>query len=111
MTIPVTLSGSEKRTNYFLNLYRSLLAEFKKEQTGYATIAIIGQSCLGSVAAMLLLMSGVQQVTNLVLLFFVTILCMAYNGAVLAQLKVKHTFNILLLSVIFSLVIVISHII
>lgn len=111
MTIPVTLSGSEKRTNYFLNLYRSLLAEFKKEQTGYATIAIIGQSCLGSVASMLLLMSGVQQVTNLVLLFFVTIFCMFFNGAVLAQLKSKIIFNILILSLGLSIMIIITKLI
>lgn len=109
MTMPMAHSGNEKRKSYPLKLYHSLLAEFKRQQTGYATIAIIGQSCLGSAAAMLLLMSGVQYLVNLVLLFAVTILCLGFNGAVLAQLKAKPTFNLLIASVLFSLSIIISH--
>ncbi|APQ17779.1 hypothetical protein [Maribacter hydrothermalis] len=105
----MTHSGSEKGTHPFLRVYQSLLAEFKREQTGYASIAIIGQSCLGSAAAMVLLMSGVDQVMNLILLFLVTILCMAFNGAVLAQLSSKITFNLLILTVLFSSVVIVAH--
>lgn len=111
MTIPMTHSGSKKRANLLFKLYRSLLAEFRREQTGYAAIAIIGQSCIGSVAAMLLLMNGVDQMINLVLLFLVTILCMAFNGAVLAQLKTKTTFNLLILSVVVSCAVIVANLI
>lgn len=111
-TIQMTHSGSKslftsKRAKHF-KFYNTLLAEFKRAQTGYATIAIIGQSCIGSVAAMLLLMSEMQTSVMLTLLFFVTILCMAYNGAVLAQLKSKAVFNLLLLSVSFSILVIIG---
>jgi hypothetical protein len=105
----MTHSGSDKGTHPFLRVYQSLLSEFKREQTGYASIAIIGQSCLGSAAAMVLLMSGVDQVMNLILLFLVTILCMAFNGAVLAQLSSKITFNLLILTVLFSSIVIFAH--
>ncbi|WP_241244282.1 hypothetical protein [Flagellimonas marinaquae] len=39
----------------------------------YAAIAIIGQSCLGSAAAMVLLMGGLEMVLKMILLFLVTI--------------------------------------
>lgn len=92
-----------------MKVYDDLLTEFKREQTGYASIAIIPQSCIGSVAAMVLLMNDMPTITKLVLLFLVTILCLAYNGAVLAQLKSKATFNLLILSVVFSCVVIIAN--
>ncbi len=92
-----------------MKLYTYLLAEFKRVQTGYASIAIIPQSCIGSVAAMLLLMNDMSDIPKMGLLFLVTIFCMAYNGAVLAQLKTKSIFNLLLLSVIFSCGVIIAN--
>ncbi len=109
VTLPMTHSGRRTKSNGLNKLYQNVLAEFKSMQTGYSTIAIIGQSCIGSVAAMMLLMSGVDYMVNLVLLFLVTIFCMAFNSAVLAQLKAKTTFDILLLSVAFSLAVIVSH--
>lgn len=108
MTIQMTRSGSKNKTNQLMKLYNSLLNEFKREQTGYASIAIIPQSCIGAVAVMLLLVNGLT-LPNLILLFLVTMLCMAYNGAVLAQLKSKLTFNLLILSVVFSCGIIITN--
>ncbi len=78
---------------------------------GYATIAIIGQSCLGSAAAMVLLMGTLDTAIQMTLLFFVTILCMAFNGAVLAQLRPLTTFNLLIMSVVFNTLVVLFHII
>ncbi|MDO6603077.1 hypothetical protein [Arenibacter palladensis] len=91
-----------------MRLYNQLLNEFKREQTGYSTIAIIGQSCIGSVAAMVVLMNHMPEAIKLSLLFLVTILCMAYNAAVLARLSTKTTFNLLVLSVIFSILTIIG---
>lgn len=105
-TIPMTNSGN--KTKGFMIVYDNLLTEFKREQTGYASIAIIPQSCIGAVAVMMLLVSGLT-LTNLILLFVITMLCMAYNGAVLAQLKSKTTFNLLILSVVFSGIVIIAH--
>lgn len=109
MTISMMHSGSENKKGGLKSQYDKLLAEFKREQTGYSTIAIIGQSCIGSAAAMMLLMNEMAVFPKLLLLFLVTIFCMAYNGAVLAQLKPKMIFNLLLLSVVFSCGVIIAH--
>lgn len=87
-----------------MKIYNDILTEFKRGQTGYATIAIIGQSCIGSVAAMLVLKNEIPVFVKLTLLFLVTIFCMAYNGAVLVHLNAKMTLNLLILSVVFSLI-------
>ncbi|HKL90872.1 MAG TPA: hypothetical protein VJ880_06805 [Allomuricauda sp.] len=109
-TLPMTHSGTEPKTNGTKNIYGQTFNEFKKRQLGYSTIAIIGQSCLGSAAAMLLLMGEMGMVLKMILLFFVTIFCMAFNGAVLAQLKPLITFNLLILSIVFSTLVIIAHI-
>lgn len=109
MTIPMTHSGSEKRVNPISRLYKSLLVEFKKEQTGYSALAIIGQSCIGSAAVMLLLMNELPMGLKMTLVFLVTIFCMGFNAAVLAQLKSKTTYNLLILSIIFSSIVIIAN--
>ncbi len=55
------------------NIYSKLFREYKRGQMRYAAIAIIGQSCLGSAAAMVLLMGGLEMVLKMILLFLVTI--------------------------------------
>lgn len=70
-----------------MKLYHQLLNEFKREQTGYSTIAIIGQSCIGSVAAMAVLRNHLPPLIKLTILFLVTIFCMAYNAAVFPPIK------------------------
>lgn len=89
-----------------MKMYKNLLAEFERGQMGYSAIAIIGQSCIGSIAVMIILMSDLSKGLLLSLLFLVTIFCMAVNGAVLAQLKPKITLNLLVLSVLFSCIII-----
>jgi len=106
----MTHSGTEPKTNGIKNIYGQTFNEFKKRQLGYSTIAIIGQSCLGSAAAMLLLMGDMEMALKMTILFFVTIFCMAFNGAVLAQLKPLTTFNLLILSIVFSTLVIIAHI-
>lgn len=93
-----------------MKIYNELLSEFKRGQTGYATIAIIGQSCIGSIAAMLVLKSEMPTAIRLSMLFLVTIFCMAYNSAVLAHLKAKITFNLLIISVVFSIITIAANI-
>ena len=89
-----------------MKIYKNLLAEFERAQMGYAAIAIIGQSCIGSVAVMMILMNDLPKVPLLFLLFLVTIFCMIFNGAVLAQLKPKLTFNLFILSEVFSCIVI-----
>lgn len=106
-----TSSENSIGTNVVTRLHNRIFNEFKRGQMGYSTIAIIGQSCLGSAAAMVLLMGKLDKLPTMVLLFLVTILCMAFNGAVLAQLKPLTTFNLLLASVIFNVMVIFAHII
>lgn len=104
-------NGVNRSNNRVTNLHNQLFLEFKKGQMGYSTIAIIGQSCLGSAAAMMLLMEDMDMLLKMILLFFVTIFCMAFNGAVLAQLKPLITFNLLILSTLFSLIVIVINLI
>lgn len=110
-TIPTTHSGSKSSTNWFKKVYHDLLTEFKRQQTGYAAIATLGQSCIGSIAVMIILMSDLSKLPLLAELFLVTILCMAFNAAVLAQLKPKTIFNLLIASVLFCVIIITIHLI
>ena len=118
MAFPLTRGGRETRTkarksgaNKILIEYNKHLSEYASKQAGYATIGIIGQSCIGSLAAMALLMNEWPVFLKMFLLGLVTILCMAFNAAVLAQLSAKTAFNLLIISVICSSAIIIANII
>ena len=79
--------------------YKELVEEYTKGNFGYSAIAILGQSCLGSIAIMLLLKNKeLSRPVQFIELFLVTILYMAFNASVLSQQKSKTQFNILLLS-------------
>ncbi len=84
-----------------MKIYQEYLEEYKEGIIGYTPLAIIGQSCLGSVAAMFILMNG-NSALQMFQLFVITILCMFYNGAMLSQQKPKLSFNLLIISVLFS---------
>lgn len=91
-------------------MYQSYLEEYEKGIIGYSPIAIIGQSCLGSVAAMFVLMNG-NSAIQMMQLFIVTILCMLYNAAILSQQKAKISFNLLILSIVASVLLVVLNLI
>ncbi len=86
-----------KFENTTMKFYNKLFHNFKSTYMAMIPLSIIFQSCLGSVAAMYILM---QKGPFFVLqLGLCTILCMAYNAAILAQLKPKLVFNLLGISV------------
>lgn len=87
-----------------MNTYNNVFGVFQRGFIGYCTLGVLVQSCLGSIAAMAILQNGTS-FGNMVQLFLVVISCMAFNGAVLAQQKPKVVFNILIWSVLLSLVI------
>lgn len=92
-----------------MKLYTNYLEEYKNGLLGYAAIAIIGQSCLGSIAAMYVLKGGTAM-PNMIQLFLVIVFCMGYNAAILAQQKPKTSFKMLIASVLFSIVILVANI-
>lgn len=113
----LTISGdkivSQKKDfrNLLAERYRILLAEFVRGRTGYSAIAIIGQSCLGSVAVMLLLMHDMPVMIRMGFIFLVTIFCLGFNAAVLTQLPPRTTFNMLLASALLSCGVIIANLI
>ena len=85
--------------------YQKTLEDFKKGYLGFATLAIIGQSCLGSAAAMYVLENGTS-LFQMIQLALVVLACMFVNGAVLSQQKPKLVFNLILTSVVNSIVMI-----
>lgn len=84
-----------------MSLYQKTLADFNNNFIGFSTLIVIGQSCLGSAAAMNILRNG----TSLIQMFqlgVIVLICMLVNCAILAQMKHKVIFNLTILSVISS---------
>lgn len=102
-TIPMTHSGHK---NWMQGLYYNSLAEFGSKKWGYETLALFSQSCLGAIAAMLILKNHSFDALKMGELFVVTVLSMAFNAAVLVDMKAKPAFNILIVSVIFSIIMI-----
>ncbi len=87
-----------------MKIYHHYFEVFQRGFIGFCTLGILAQSCLGSIAAMSILQNGTSFI-NMFQLFLVVISCMAFNGAVLAQQKPKVVFNILIWSMLLSIVI------
>ena len=76
---------------------------------GYSTLGIILSSCLGSAAAMVVLMNG-HDFTQMVQLFLIVVVAMGYNSSFLAQMKPRFVFNSLILSLATSSILLILNI-
>ncbi|WP_459211910.1 hypothetical protein [Aquimarina rhabdastrellae] len=89
-----------------MSIYKKWTEEFKNGVIGYSSIAIIPQSCLGSIAAMFILMNG-NNFAQMIQLFLVVVACMTFNAAVLSQQKPKMIFNLFIISIVTSIVLTI----
>ena len=81
-----------------MNFYQKQLSEFTRDFYAGASTGIIVSSCLGSIAAMLVLMNG-HGLTEMIQLGLIVVVSMWYNDSVLAQLKPRFVFNSLILSI------------
>lgn len=84
-----------------MRLYQKQLSEFTRDFYAGASTGIIVSSCLGSIAAMLVLMNG-HGVKEMIQLGLIVVVCMWFNASVLAQLKPKFVFNSLIISILVS---------
>ena len=84
-----------------MTLYQKTLQDFKAGYMGFATLAIIGQSCFGSIAVMYILQNGTS-LGQMLQLAAVVIVCMILNGSILSQQKPKLVFDLLLTSILVS---------
>jgi len=92
-----------------MKLYNVLYKDFEDLFVGYSAIAVILSSCIGSAAAMVILMNG-HDFFQMFQLFLVVVVCLGYNSTVLAQLKPKIVFNALILSLAVSILLIIFNV-
>ena len=92
-----------------MSIYQKYLDNYARGYIGFNTIAVLFQSCWGSAAAMYVLQNGTSPL-QMVQLFFVVILCMIFNAAVLSQQKPKVVFNLLIASVAINAIILVINI-
>ena len=84
-----------------MELYQKSFENFKHSYIAFSTLAVIGQSCMGSIAAMYILSNGTNPI-QMIQLAIIVIICMSVNTGILAQLAPKIVFNLLITSVISS---------
>lgn len=82
-------------------MYSKLLKDFKQMYMAYIPLMIILSSCLGSVAAMYILMQE-RSALQIIELSVCVIICMAFNASILAQMKPKFVFNLLIASILIN---------
>lgn len=92
-----------------MKLYRTLYQDFEELYVGYSALAVILSSCIGSAAALVILMNG-HDPAQMFQLFLVVVVCMTYNATVLAQLKPKIVFNSLIISLLVSTLLIIYNV-
>ncbi|EZH72098.1 membrane protein [Aquimarina atlantica] len=90
-------------------MYSKLLKDFKEMYMAYIPLMIILSSCLGSVAAMYILMQE-RSLSQVVQLSLCVIVCMAFNASILAQMKAKFVFNLLIASLVINTLLVLLNI-
>ncbi|WP_247672640.1 hypothetical protein [Aquimarina sp. MMG016] len=87
-------------------MYSKLLNDFREMYMAYIPLMIILSSCLGSVAAMYILMQE-RSIIQIFELSICVMICMAFNASILAQMKAKFVFNLLIISIIINSLLVI----
>lgn len=92
-----------------MKLYRTVYEDFEKMYLGHATVGIILSSCLGSAAAMVVLMNG-HDFIQMLQLFLIVVVAMGYNSTVLANMKAKFIFNALIISIVVSSVLLLLNV-
>lgn len=92
------------------SMLSNLKTEFSDQLYMYIPLTIILQSCVGSIAAMLILAQGTTLATG-IQLAICTIACMFYNAALLAQLRAAISFWLLVVSLVVNTALIILNLI
>ena len=90
------------KNHRIMTLYQKTLGDFQQSYIGFAALVIIGQSCLGGIAAMYILENG-NSFAQMLQLGFVVVTCTILNVGILAQLTPKTVFNMAIFSVLLSI--------
>lgn len=89
-----------------MKIYKDSLAYFSSDYLLFVPLVIIGQSCLGSAAAMYVLKNG-ESFGQMVQLTIVVLVCMFVNGSILSMQKQKIVFNLSIISVFLSIFLIV----
>ncbi|QLC66264.1 hypothetical protein LPB248_08200 [Flavobacterium sp. LPB0248] len=84
-----------------MTLYQTTFDIFNRNYMGSAAMAVIGQSCLGGAAAMYVLSNGTS-ILQMIQLGIIVLACVFANTSILAQMKHKVVFNLIMLSTLLS---------
>jgi len=90
-----------------MKYYDYILSDFKVNFMIYIPLSIILQSCIGSIAAMYILLTSTKDVFPFFQLTLCVIVSMAYNASVLAQLSHKLIFYMLVLSILINVLLIV----
>lgn len=93
-----------------MGTYSKSFREFDRKYLMYIPLTVIFQSCLGSIAAMSILLNG-NDIGHMLQLFLCICVSMMYNSAIMAQLKHKIVFNLLVLSIFVNIALLIINMI
>lgn len=93
-----------------MKFYQKQLSEFTRDFYAGATTGVLVSSCMGAVAAMMILMNG-HDLGDMIQLGIVVIVCMWFNASVLAQLKPRIVFNSLIASLLISTTLILLNLI
>ncbi len=99
---PINFTLLIHKNHPIMTLYQKTLGDFQQSYIGFAALAIIGQSCLGGIAAMYILENG-NSFAQMLQLGFVVVTCTILNVGILAQLTPKTVFNMAIFSVLLSI--------
>ncbi|WP_417942610.1 hypothetical protein [Flavobacterium sp. RS13.1] len=91
-----------------MTLYQTTFDIFNKNYMGSAAMAVIGQSCLGGAAAMYVLANGTS-IFQMIQLGIIVLACIFVNTSILAQMKHKVVFNLLILSSVLSVLFILAN--
>lgn len=83
-------------------IYAKINTEWNENFIGYSALAIILSTCVGSIAVMTTMMQG-NGIAQMIQIFFVVAACSAHNASILTVQKPKLVLNLLMISLIVSL--------
>jgi hypothetical protein len=92
-----------------MSFYTKQLSDFTRDYFAGTTTGILVSSCMGSIAAMLVLING-HGLLEMIQLGLIVVVCMWYNASVLAQLNAKFVFNSLIVSLLVSTIFILINI-
>ena len=90
-----------------MTLYNKWLADFEKHFILYVPLSIILQSCLGSIS-IFYLTELPYSTSSFIRVTLCTIVCMFYNASIMAQLKKKWVFNLLIISLVTNILLILT---